>query len=162
MECFWGGLDESIDQLMPGGEPRWTLAEYTDLARLLSRSPLSVASPESSPIIGCQLRIITYHGHQPSPPSRRCAEQNQSPPMTESLSPPQPTSHCIMGRQSWGSSLSQNMCRQTKCGSWLQSLPWGRSLLIISTKGITIFANMAWYLKKSMMFFIQISTSCKS
>ncbi len=73
MDRFWGGLDENISQLMPGGESRWTLAEYIDL---LNGSPLTVVSPESSPIMAANSESspIMATSPEPSPPSPHCME----------------------------------------------------------------------------------------
>ncbi len=51
-----------------------------------------------------------------------------SPLLTESQSPPRPTSHCCTERQSWGSLRSRN-CKwcQSRCVSRQQRPPWGRT-----------------------------------
>ncbi len=49
MDCFWGGLDIYISQLMPVGDPRWTMAQYVDLAQQLCGSPFEIGQVEEEP-----------------------------------------------------------------------------------------------------------------
>ncbi len=47
MDCFWGRLDNYISQLMPVGDPRWTMAQYVDLAQQLCGSPFTEGPAQS-------------------------------------------------------------------------------------------------------------------
>ncbi len=74
LDCFWSGLDEEIAQQMPGAGSSWTLPDYINLARFVSRSRLLTVSPAASSLRPIHLK--------PTPPA---ADQSCLPAATDSI-----------------------------------------------------------------------------
>ncbi len=69
LDCFWSGLDEEIAQRMPGAGSSWTLPDYINLARFVSRSRLLTVSPAASSLRPIHLKPSPPAADQSCPPA---------------------------------------------------------------------------------------------